>query len=157
MPWKEFAERSTFIFAGQLLKAEILDFKATRDSAVRYTYKVTQTFKGHATNLVTFEAPLEENINKEVGRAAIVALRKVDEKWVLSVDERSCWKMENRMKKGFGGVPVYDVPTALITALPEVFREEVEVLVPNGQDFRAEVVKVFPAGRIERELAKALP
>src|SRR5436190_6075553 len=87
IPFKEFARRSELVVAGVLVKAELLDGgKGGRSAPIRYTYKVTSTFKGDALPDVTFDAPAEENINKEVGRMAIVALRKAGDGWALSVD-----------------------------------------------------------------------
>src|SRR5829696_3680273 len=85
--WQQFSERSTFVFGGRLTRAELLD-----GGVVRCTYKVSDTFKGEAVKEVTFDVPAREEANTAVGTLAVVALRRDGERWVLSVDGRSCWK-----------------------------------------------------------------
>src|SRR5215213_8010396 len=68
--WQQFSERSTFVFAGVLTKAELLDGRV-----VRCTYRVSDTFKGEPAKAVTFDAPAREEVNTEVGTLAVVALR----------------------------------------------------------------------------------
>ena len=156
IPWKDFARRSELVFSGQLTRAEILDDTRGRDSTIRYTYKVYTTFKGEELKHVTFDAPAMENVNKEIGRLAIVALRKDGERWALSVDERSCWRHENRMTRDFHGYAVYDVPATLLHDLPAAFAENVQLLVRHGDEQRPEIVKVFPTAAVEAAIRAAL-
>jgi hypothetical protein len=155
--FKEFARRSDLVVAGVLVKAEMLDGgKGGRSGTIRYTYRVTSTFKGDALSDVTFDAPAEENVNKEVGRMAIVALRKVGDGWALSVDERSCWRHANRMTKDFRGQAVYEVPATLLHDLPADLAERQELMVAYGDGWKPEMVRVFPTARVEERLRAAL-
>src|SRR5688572_9222699 len=70
--WREFADRSTFVFAGLLTKAELLDVAGGAAAGVfRCTYKVRDTFKGEAVKEVTFDVPRREEANTEVGTLAV--------------------------------------------------------------------------------------
>jgi hypothetical protein len=76
MPWQEFSERSTLVFSGQLLKAEIIPDADRSRANVRCSYKVYDTFKGDAVPEVTFDAPLRDQASTEVGTLALVFLRR---------------------------------------------------------------------------------
>lgn len=162
IPWKEFKQRSDFVFEGLLIKAEMLDPSGGRDDTIRYTYKVWTVFKGPAAETVSFDAPMEEDINKSVGRIAVVALRKVkdgkdNDVWALSVDQRSVWTHENKMAaKDFHSVPVFEIPTVLLYDFPAELSEEIEIKVRYGDDYRNEKKKLFPMAVVKKKLKELL-
>ena len=162
IPWHEFKQRSDFVFEGLLVKAELLDPAGGRTSMVRYTYKIRKVFKGQEATTATFDAALEEDINKTVGHIAIIALRKVKnpqgpDTWQLSIDQRSCWTCENKMAaQDFHGIPILMIPTTLITHLPPELSEEISIKVPYGDEYRDEKKTLFPMSRVEEKLKTLL-
>jgi hypothetical protein len=154
IPWPEYVSRSELVFHGALVKAEFVDLEKPSD--IRCTYRIYDVYKGEELKEVTFIASREENINREVGGIAIVALRKQRGQWVLSVDERSCWTYANEMKKDFGGLGVYQVPEVLLYGMPSDLSETVEILVRYGDAYKPELKKRFTAAKVEKNLKLAL-
>jgi hypothetical protein len=154
IPWSEFVSRSELVFHGLLVKAEMLD--AGVPGSFRYTYRIYDVYKGEELKEVTFVASGREQINREVGGLAIVALRKQEGQWGLSVDERSCWTYHNEMKRDFGGMGAYQVPESLLYNIPGDLSETVEVLVRYGDEYKPEMKKRFTASKVEKNLKPAL-
>ena len=155
IPWADFVKRSELVFRGVLMRAEFVDWNNLGpDFRIRYTYRIYAVYKGEALQEVTFIAPDEEEINKAVGRPAIVALRKVADQWVLSVDQRSCWTYDNKMEKDFGGLGVYEI--TLLHDLPAEFSETVEIQVRYGDELKVEPKKLFTAAAVMKPLKAAL-
>ncbi len=156
--WQEFKNRSEFIFSGILIKAEILQIKeASVHSEIQYTYKIYKVFKGNMKSKeVTFKASSREDINKTIGRIAIVALKKSGDQWKLSVDQRSCWSHQNKMKDDFGGYPIYEIPTILLYNFPKKLGKEVALKKAYGDDYRTEKTFVYSMYEVDKNLEKCL-
>lgn len=150
--WEEFKNKSEFVFSGTLMKAELNE--DTRD--LNYTYKISNVFKGEEIRSVSFKASQSEDINKTVGRLAIVALKRVKGEWKLSIDERSCWIHENKMKEDHHGFPVYKIPTILLHNFPNELGEKVILKKKYGDDYRDEEMFVFPMQKVEEKLSEYL-
>ena len=147
--WKEYKKKSELIFSGRLIKAE-LDEKSQK---ISYTYRVSKIFKGNKIKEISFEAHLRENINKRIGGLAIVALKKVGQKWALSIDERSCWTHQNEMKQDFRGFPIYKIPTPyLINKFPKQLGEKVKLKKLYQDGYHLEEVFVYPMHKVEKHL-----
>ena len=156
--WQEFKEKSEFIFSGTLIKAEILQTKkASFNKEIQYTYKIYKVFKGNIKSKeVTFKASSEEDINKTIGRIAIVALKKSGDQWTLSVDQRSCWSHQNKMKDNFGGYPIYEIPTILLYDFPKDLGKEVALKKAYGDNWRTEKIFVYSMVEVNKNLKKYL-
>lgn len=153
--WKEFKNKSEFIFSGYLIKAEIID---EGKMEISYTYRITKVFKGEKLEKVSFKASLYDSasINNTVVGVAIVALRKINGEWKLSIDERSCWIHENEMKEDFHGFPVYRIPTTLLYNFPKELGEKVKLKRLYGDDYRIEEIFVYPKDKVDNYLEKYL-
>jgi hypothetical protein len=156
--WQEFKDKSEFIFSGCLIKAELLETKTSSVYGdIQYTYKVYKVFKGEMESKeVTFIASSKEDINKTIGRIAIVALRKSGDQWTLSVDQRSCWPHQNKMKDDFGGYPIYEIPTILLYGFPKNLGKEVALKKAYGDDYRTEAIFVYSMFEVDKNLQKYL-
>lgn len=150
--WEEFKNKSEFVFSGALIKAELNE--DTRD--VNYTYKIYKVFKGEKIKSVSFKASQRENINKTIGVIAVVALKKVNDEWKLSIDERSCWTHENKMKEEHHGFPIYKIPTILLYNFPNELGEKVILKKAYGDDEHDEEIFVFPMRKVDEKLNEYL-
>ena len=151
--WEEFKNKSELILSGYLIKAELLHGPKQE---IYYTYRVPRVFKGEKLTEVSFKAPLEENINKTIGRHAIIALKKVGNEWKLSIDERSCWTHQNEMKEDFHSYPIYKIPTVLLYDFPKELGEKVKLKKHYGDDYRTEETFVYPMYKVDKYLEKYL-
>ena len=156
--WQEFKEKSEFIFSGCLIRAELLQTKkASVYGEIQYTYKIYKVFKGKIESKeVTFIASSEEDINKTIGRIAIVALKKVHAEWKLSVDERSCWRHENEMKEDSHGFPIYTIPTVLLYNCPKQLGEKVKIKRLYEDGYHVVERFVYPMYKVDKHLSKYL-
>jgi len=150
--WEEFKNKSKFVFSGVLIKAELNE--DTND--VNYTYKIYKVFKGENIKLVSFKTSLRENINKTIGNIAVVALKKVNDEWMLSIDERSCWTHENKMKEDWHGFPIYKIPTILLYDFPNELGEKVILKKAYGDEYRDEEMFVYPTRKVDEKLSEYL-
>ncbi len=150
--WEEFKNKSQLIFSGYLIKAELDEDK----QIVYYTYRISKIFKGEKLKKISFETPSRENINKTIGGSAIIALKKVNNEWGLSVDERSCWARQNEMKEDFSGYPIYKIPTVLLYNFPKELGEKVKIKNLYGDDYRTQEIFVYPMFKVDKYLEKYL-
>jgi hypothetical protein len=151
--WEKLVERSELVFTGSLIKGELSRGELSHNQQTIYlTYKVNDIFKGGNHDTITFISPLEEQINKEIGRTALVFLKKENGVWRLSVDERSSWSHINEMKENFHGFPVYSIRPYLVYDVPEGMGEKMNLKRRPCSEYRDSIVFVYPKSKVDNYL-----
>lgn len=150
--WGQFTSRSELIFSGCLIKAEY----NKNIGEIEYTYRINKTFKGEPVKTVSFKASTSEHINKTIGNNAIVALKKVNHVWVLSVGERSCWTCISEMAENYHGFPTYEIPTILLYNFPKELGETVKLHRLFQDGYHEVEVFVYPVSKVDKHLSEYL-
>ena len=156
--WIELKQDAELILLGYLVKAEI---DAPPQLTYKYTYRIDTVFKGPSLKEVTFfvtdwDIP---RANQPLGQRCFLFLKKKNNHWVLSFDDRSIWPVQYMIGKAFRRrVIIVEIPTSLIRDFPDTLSSTavLKVLNPVDQQYHDIESKVFLFETIKNEFETLL-